>query len=95
MNLSWLDLLLLALFCWRTAHLITSESGPFNIVGRFRARFPLGGLTTCVKCASVWTAVLGWLLWTYGGDAGHAVVIVGAVSGAALMLSTYTGAAHS
>ena len=56
MDLSWLDFLLLALFCWRAAHLITSESGPFNLAARFRTRFPLGGLTTCLKCASVWTA---------------------------------------
>lgn len=95
MSLNWLDLLLLALFCWRTAHLIASESGPFNLMGRFRSRFPLGGLTTCVKCASVWTAALGWLLWTFGSEAGQAVVIVGAVSGAALMLATYTGVAHA
>lgn len=89
-----ISLLLIALWTWRTAFFVTSEDGPYNVAGRFRTWAPLGGLTTCLRCASVWTALLGFLLWTFGGQVGQAVVTVGALSGAALMLAAYSGASH-
>lgn len=92
MNLSLLDFLLIAIATWRLAYLITSESGPFDIALRFRTRFPLGGLTTCLKCASVWTAIACYLLWL---TPLQPVVWVLAVSGGALMLASYTGVNHA
>lgn len=89
-----LSLLLIALFCWRTAYFITSESGPFDSATKLRAALPLGGMLTCLRCASVWTALLGFLLWTFGGQVGQAIVTVGALSGAALMAASYSGVGH-
>lgn len=89
--MSLLELLILALAAWRLAYLITAESGPFNLVGHFRSRFPLGGLTTCLKCASVWTAALVYLL---GMTPLYPLVWVLAISGAALMLAAYSGVQH-
>lgn len=91
LNLNALSLLVLALATWRLAYLITSERGPFNLAGRFRERFPLGGLTTCLKCASIWTAVGCYLLWL---TPLQPLVWLLAVSGAALMLASYTGVNH-
>ena len=86
------DLLILALFTWRAAYFIAKENGPFNLMGRFRSRYPLGGLTTCLYCASVWTAALGFVL---GHTPLQPLVVIGAVSGAALMLASYSGANHA
>lgn len=89
--MSLLDLLILGLAAWRLAHLITSESGPFNLAGRFRSRFPLGGLTTCLKCASVWTAAIVFLL---GMTPLYPLVWVLAISAASLMLASFSGVQH-
>jgi len=83
-----LDVLILMLATWRTAHLLTSEDAPFRLMARIRERTTLGGLLTCIKCASVWTAALmvalwftplAWIVWLL------------AISGGALMLASYTG----
>jgi hypothetical protein len=87
-----LDLLILALATWRLAYLVTSEKGPFDIALRFRTRFPLGGLTSCLKCASLWCAAV---LFVLGLTPLYPVVWVLAVSGAALMLASFSGVAHS
>ena len=89
MNFNPFEFLILALATWRTAHLLVKEDAPFRLMVRIRARTTLGGLLTCVKCASVWMAALmlalwftplAWLVW------------IAAISGAALMLASYTGA---
>lgn len=92
MHLSPLDLLLLTLATWRAAYLVTKESGPFHLAAAFRSRFPLGGLTTCLKCASVWAAALMLLLWL---TPLQPVVYVASISGAAIMLGNYTGSSQS
>jgi hypothetical protein len=92
MTLSLPDLLILALATWWFTHAVVKTHGPFHIFERFRARFPLGGLTTCMHCAAVWVALLLWLIWQ---TPAQPVVYFPAVAGAALMLGTYTGAAHA
>jgi hypothetical protein len=90
-TLSPFDFLILVIATWRLAHLISSESAPFNVMGRFRERFPLGGGSACIKCASVWTAAALLLLWF---TPLNPLVWIAALSGAALMLGSYTGASH-
>ncbi len=85
-----LDLLILSLATWRAAYFVAREAGPFGCMAALRTRFPLGGLTNCVYCVSVWSAlalyaaylVLPWLVW------------VVAASGGAMMLHRYTGGDH-
>lgn len=92
MIFSPLDLLVLILAAWRTAHLLVSEDAPFRLMARVRARTTLGGLLTCIKCASVWTAALMLVLWF---TPLVPLVWVAAISGGALMLASYTGVNHS
>jgi len=87
-SLSPLDFLILAAAAWRLAYLISTESAPFNVMGRFRERYPLGGGTACLKCVSVWTAALVFGLWL---TPLQSLVWIAAISGAALMLGSYTG----
>jgi len=87
-SLSPLDFLILAAAAWRLAYLISTESAPFNVMGRFRERYPLGGGTACLKCVSVWTAALVFGLWL---TPLQSLVWIAAISGAAHMLGSYTG----
>ena len=92
MVISTLDLLVIALSAWRLAFMLVKEEGPFHIFERARARFALGGLLTCVYCASVWTAALSWgLLQTSLAP----IIYILAASGLALMLQRYVGFDHS
>lgn len=91
MTLSPFDFLILAIATWRTAHLLVHEDAPFHFMARIRARTTFGGLLTCIKCASVWTAALLLLLWF---TPLYPLVWIAALSGAALMLGSYTGASH-
>lgn len=90
-----LDLLLLTLATYRLARLLTNEQGPGRIVGRMRNLFTangsapgsMGELWTCIKCMSVWVAFGVLALYIYAP-----VIVWGfAISGAALMLRSYTG----
>lgn len=96
-TLTPLDLLVLALFTWRVAFLVAREDAPFALMRRFRARYTLGMRaddgTYCVKCVSVWTALAAYLLWLVPPL--QPVVWVGAVSGLALMLASYSGVNHN
>jgi hypothetical protein len=83
-----LELLILALFTWRLAYLLVKESGPFNVMGRLRARTTIGGLLECVYCASVWTALLGYVLLS---TPLVPIVYVCAASGLAMLAHRYTG----
>ena len=89
MSLSLPDLLILAAAAWRVAYLLTKESAPFNLMGRFRSWTTLGGMLTCIYCASIWTALLMLLLWL---TPLQPLVYLFAISGAALMLASWTGA---
>lgn len=85
------DLLVIALATWYSADVLTKRDGPFNLAGRFRTRYPLGGLTTCSVCASPYLAALWWgVLQTPFAPLAWII----AAAGAALMLGSYTGANH-
>lgn len=83
-------LLILCLATWRVSYAITTEALPFNIGTRLRNRFPLGGLSTCIFCMSVWVAGAMLVLWTLDG-AWYLIVYLFAISGGALVLRSYTG----
>lgn len=85
------DFLILALATWRTAHLAVNEDAPFRLMARIRARTMLGGALNCVYCMSIWTAALMLALWF---TPLQPVVMAMALSGAALMLRSYTGVNH-
>lgn len=86
--MTFLDLLILTLAAWRLAYLITKESAPFNLMGRFREAHPNWKVLTCIYCCSVWTAALMYILWL---TPLAPLVAILALSGGALMLATYTG----
>lgn len=86
--LSPLEVLVLILATWRTAHLLVHEDAPFRLMARVRQRTTLGGLLTCIKCASVWMAALMLALWF---TPLVPLVWIAAISGGALMLASYTG----
>lgn len=83
-----LDLLILAACTWRLARLLSQEDGPYNILTRFRARFPLGGLWECIYCISCWVAPAAYLVYQ---SPARALVIIGAISGLAMLMHRYTG----
>lgn len=84
-----LDLIILSLATWRLAFFVAHESGPFAVMARIRTKNDLGGLLTCIKCVSIWAALL--LLVAYSSPLVPLVWVL-AVSGLSLMLSSYTGA---
>lgn len=88
--MSFLDLLILALAIWRLSALIAIEEGPWRMFYILRQRLPLGGLTACVKCLTVvlgFALIPAYLLWP-------PITWPFAVSGAALMLMSYSGVKH-
>lgn len=91
MNLNPFEFLIVALATWRAAHLLVKEDAPFRLMARLRERTTLGGLLTCVKCASVWMAALMLALWF---TPLVWLVWIAAISGGALMLASYTGVTH-
>ena len=86
-----LDLLIIALATWRAARLLTQEDGPFDSIAKFRTRYPLGGLMTCIYCMSIWVGSGAYLLWYYSVP--H-VLEIGAIAGAAMLLHRHTGGNH-
>ena len=85
------DLLIIVLATWRVSYLVTREDAPFRLAAKLRARFPLGGLTTCIYCVSVWVAAGLYLLWL---TPAQVIVTMLAISGGALMLASYSGVHH-
>lgn len=90
MNLTWFDFLLIALATARLSMMIANEHGPWHVFEWLRAKMPLGGLTACVKCISVWVALFFVLVYLLT----PIVIWIFAISGAALMLRSYTGVGH-
>jgi len=88
MTLDLTSLIILALATWRLSYMLTAESLPFNIGSKLRARFPLGGLTTCIYCMSVWVAILMLGLWYTDL---YPIVYVLAITGGAMVMRSYTG----
>src|SRR5512147_1532763 len=82
-NMQPFDLLILALAAWEASYLVVFTTGPFRLFERFRVAFPLGGLTTCIYCTSVWMAAIAYALML---TPLVPLVYVGAVAGGAMML---------
>lgn len=73
--------------------MLTKEDGPFSVFLRFRTRYPLGGLMTCIYCLSVWAAAFFLFLWFHPEwPWTYPLLLLFAASGLALGWGTYTGA---
>jgi hypothetical protein len=90
-SLSPFELVVLALACWRLAYMLVRESGPGDVFGRLRRWSTFGGVLDCLYCTSVWTAAGVLVL---DATPARPLVWVLAVSGAALMLKSWTGAGY-
>jgi len=70
-RLYWL--LLATLSVWRVTHLVIAEAGPWNIMGRLRARAGtgvVGQLLDCFYCTSLWvSAPAAWVAASAGASA--------------------------
>ena len=88
-------LLILALATWYVSYAITHTKGIGGSFTWLRDKFPLGGLTVCIICLSVWVAALLGIAWIYAGEVARYVISFLAVAGAANMLGAYTGANHA
>lgn len=79
------DLLTIAAAVWYVSYVITSSDGPFDVFKHLRTRLPLGGLTACIICTSIWVAIvftlapIGW------------ITQAAAVAGIALWVHNYSG----
>lgn len=80
--------LYLSLAVWRISILFTAEAGPFNVFKKLRS-LKMGGLFDCIYCTSMYVGFFAMLLYLWDMDR---VLIPFALSGAALMLRSYTGA---
>lgn len=85
------NLLIAALATWYIAHCISAEKGAFSVFETLRLWLPLGGLTSCVYCLSVWIAAAVVMLY-YLVPVLYPLVYPFAIAGLALMLRSYTGA---
>lgn len=88
-SMTWglLDLLVMALATLRLAYMISVETGPWRMFYWLRTRVPLGGLTACIYCTSVWLALIVGIVYIVQ----PIIVWPFAVSGAALVVRAYTG----
>jgi uncharacterized protein DUF1360 len=86
-----LDLLILTLATFYTAYALSSTHGPFGLFERLRAALPLGGLTACMVCLSVWLAAAFYLLLP---TVLSPVVVVLAIAGASVFVYRWTGGAN-
>lgn len=80
-----LELIELAAATWYIAYVVSSSHGPFGAFEWLRAKLPLGGLTACIICLSIWVS-LALVLIT-----GHTVLDAVAVAGVALLAHGFTG----
>lgn len=92
LNLSLLDLLVIALAAWRLAYFIAKDYAPFGLMDKLRKRYVKDRtkptVLTCIYCSSIWAALVMLALWF---TPLQVVVWVFAVSAAALMLGSYSG----
>ncbi len=86
-----LDLLILALSTFYASYAISSTHGPFGAFAWLREHLPLGGLTSCIVCLSVWLAAAFYLLMLTPLSP---VVVVLAIAGASVFVYRYTGGSN-
>jgi hypothetical protein len=85
------DILVLAVATWYIAHVITRTDGPYGVFRKLRKEMPMGGLLTCITCASIWVALIFWIVWQTPIGA---VVYPFTIAGAGLMFGAFSGASH-
>lgn len=89
MHFYWL--LVGILITWRVTHLLSTESGPWDILGKFRRLAGtgiVGELLSCFYCLSLWTAApLAWLL---ADNWRHRILLWPALSAGAILLERIT-----
>lgn len=86
------DLLSIALFAWYAAYCLVKTDGPLDVFKRLRAATTLGGLLLCMYCCICWTGLAGYLLFYHTPL--QAIVYVGAIAGAGMILHRQTGGDH-
>lgn len=89
-------LMFIALACatWYLSFIVTGSDGPFHIFEKLRMRVPMGGLTTCIVCLSIWIALaLRLIVALATGEMFSVVMLIegAAVAGLALILHRYSG----
>ena len=85
MQFYWLILGVLAV--WRISYLLTSESGPWNVLARMRQRLVKGlwgQLVSCLYCLSVWVAAP--FAWVLGDSWKQRLMLWPALSAGAIVL---------
>jgi O-antigen/teichoic acid export membrane protein len=92
-SLTPFDFIILICATWRLANMLSREHGPFRVFSKMRERFPLGGLTACVYCMSIWCALPLLLIYAWAPVL-NILIWVLAISGGALLLRSFTGAGH-
>lgn len=85
------DLIILAAATFYVAYCVSSTDGPLDVFKRVRVYLPLGGLTKCIICLSVWIAAL---LWSIMQTPLSSIVYILAISGTSVLLFRYTGGSH-
>lgn len=72
---------------WYIAYAVTKTHGPFGVFVWLRDHMPLGGLTTCIVCLTLWVAlIISWIMIGYVD-----IIQCAAIAGGALWLHGYTG----
>ncbi len=84
-----LELLTYAASAWYVSYAVVNTSGPFKVFEWLRATFPLGGLTSCIICLSVWVALVLRLIGA------NVVTDALAIAGVALWIHSYSGWRHN
>jgi hypothetical protein len=85
---SLLNLLVIGLAVWRVSHMLKYEAGPWDILIRIRERLGdsmLGRMMDCMKCSSVWLAII------FSVPGTKYIVIVLAISSLAIMFEEIYG----
>jgi Protein of unknown function (DUF1360) len=88
-------IIILALATWYVSYAVTRTKGIGGMFTWLRDNVPLGGLTVCIICLSVWVAAFLGIAWIYAGEFARYAISFLAIAGAANMLGTYSGANHA
>lgn len=87
--MSLLDFALVLLATFYVSYVMTQTKGPFGVFSGLRRLLPLGGLTECIYCLSLWVALLFCLIVLVNLSI---IIYPFAAAGAAMLVYRYTGA---
>lgn len=96
------ELVLLALACWRLSSLFVREDGPFDILAKFRyfigvefdefsrpkPRNVIAGIFSCVWCMSVWIGGVLAIFSAYSANIHTFLLVALALSSAAIVVDS-------